>query len=286
MPPRDNTYWTLPAARSKDTKDRLRSQLEKIGCNPNASVSRPGLVALLQHHQLGYICCDNCTDNELKTFATDRHLATGKAQLARARLVSLLLKADLNPSFKRFYDLPPELRNRVYDLYITDLTKYPLRNPVDPPLTRVSRLLRSEVLSGFYNSCAFQIGIHVKLLSLAGIDDDCKRFFSALSDQKLCHIRKLEITTRLFEIVSLSDLARVKVEFSPGMDAYSLDYNVRESNDCILNTATADVKEKLKGMFDKVVGRKEAPKLRASDLGDLDSVEVGPGLALKSCMES
>ncbi|KAI5359876.1 hypothetical protein Slin15195_G117360 [Septoria linicola] len=63
----------------------------------------------------------------------------------------------MNPhTFHRFLDLPPELRNRIYETYFAEF-KTPLYAPSQPPITKVSRQLRAETLAMFYGSSTFRI---------------------------------------------------------------------------------------------------------------------------------
>lgn len=69
-------------------------------------------------------------------------------------LVDTLRKADENPEFSRFSDLPAELRNDIYKLAIADLNPegLPLVRPASPNICRVSKQTRSESLPLFLHS--------------------------------------------------------------------------------------------------------------------------------------
>jgi hypothetical protein len=66
-------------------------------------------------------------------------------------LVDTLKKADDNPEFSRFSELPAELRNKVYKLAVADLNPkgLPLVRPASPNICRVSKQTRSESLPLF-----------------------------------------------------------------------------------------------------------------------------------------
>lgn len=69
-------------------------------------------------------------------------------------LVDTPRKADENPEFSRFSDLPAELRNDIYKLAIADLNPkgLPLVRPASPNICRVSKQTRSESLPLFLHS--------------------------------------------------------------------------------------------------------------------------------------
>lgn len=112
-PHKDNAYWTLPVPDDYKKKAHIRSELEEIGYKTKRNLSRAGLIELLQHHGLGHVCYDQCTDNDLRTFPIDRGLVSKNSKATSPHLVGLLLKADKSPSFHGFCDLPLELRVRV-----------------------------------------------------------------------------------------------------------------------------------------------------------------------------
>ncbi|KAK3710077.1 hypothetical protein LTR37_010508 [Vermiconidia calcicola] len=66
-------------------------------------------------------------------------------------------------TFQKFTDLPPELRQTIYELYVREYGKNRyeaariIDNPPLPPLARTCRLLRTEVLPVFYHECTFRI---------------------------------------------------------------------------------------------------------------------------------
>ena len=83
---------------------------------------------------------------------------SGKEQLIRCLEAADDFNArDTNkalPKFHRFFELPPELRNRVYSFYLESLGKVQPRFVVSP-LCRASRQLRLETTELFYEYCTF-----------------------------------------------------------------------------------------------------------------------------------
>ena len=100
--------------------------------------------------------------------------------------MEILEEADENMGFERLLDLPPELRVLIYGFYFDSLPK--LREPVQPPLSQVSRLLRQESLPVFYSTCTF------KLSDLFNpIPANKGNFFDALNEGYLRTIRNVSI---------------------------------------------------------------------------------------------
>lgn len=69
-------------------------------------------------------------------------------------MIDTVRKADKNPKFSRFLDLPAELRNEIYKLAIADLDpkRLPRVRPASPKICRVSKQIRSESLPLFLHS--------------------------------------------------------------------------------------------------------------------------------------
>ena len=278
-PPRDSTYWLLPSPDPHVKNAALRSELQGIGYKPKKSASRADLVALLKHAHLGHICYDNCAFDELKRFALDRGLVSKKAGPASARLVSLLLKADMNPTFNRFSDLPPELRVRIYNLYMADFSISSFQHPVDPPLTRTNRLIRSESLPIFYQRCTFRLAISGQARYTLRVIPSSRKFLRTLSALKLRHIRHLEIFLSIIfdlDLTEADELTRARISFSPAMESYDLSFSQSVARPWRpgLGAENPAVEAKLRGVFDGVVSRGGADKLQARDLLGLDHKEM------------
>lgn len=59
---------------------------------------------------------------------------------------------DPSPQRRTFLDLPPELRNYIYDLYLTHFGLRCLNHQSDPPLTLTCRTIRAESLPMLYGA--------------------------------------------------------------------------------------------------------------------------------------
>lgn len=101
---------------------------------------------------VGWVEYEKCTTSELRKLVHTRKLRQVNLDLyERESLISLLEKADEPHSFPRFEDLPAELRVRIYEHHIDDLSReYGLDIPPQPPITGVNRLARKEALPIFY----------------------------------------------------------------------------------------------------------------------------------------
>ena len=102
-----------------------------------------------------YYCC---TAKELKQLCIQRNLpTTTSGRATKAQLTDILENADDQATFQHFMDPPPELRVRTYTIYFNNLP--PLEQPAQPPISKVSRLVRQESLPLFYSSCTFMLNV-------------------------------------------------------------------------------------------------------------------------------
>lgn len=292
-PARDATYWLLSDPDSFLTKASIRTELEDIGYEPKKSASRVDLDALLRHARTDHVCYNKCTLEELKGYALNRGLISKKANSGHARLVRLLLIADMNPTFTRFIDLPPQLRVRIYELYMADFTTKSLRHPIDPPLTRTNRLLRSEALPIFYQQCTFCIEIEIDAephprRQLLQVQRSSKAFIRALSSLKIRYMRQLEIKFHITISLAWGRCRAITahITFNQAKDSYSLSFSLCQSSSRgTYATDSAAIEAKLRSVLDHAVGRIGLDKLQADDLVKLDSTEQDLFQAVLSDME-
>jgi len=75
--------------------------------------------------------------------------------------------ADTRPKldFDKFMELPPELRFTIYEYYLGDFRDRPLHAPTMPPLARVHKTLRAELIPIFFANTTFD----VRLLQTTGL---------------------------------------------------------------------------------------------------------------------
>jgi len=89
-------------------------------------------------------------------------------------------------SFPQFLELPEEIRELIYIQYLADL-----KQPVEPPITRASQLLRKETLPLFYKVCPLKIRTLIDGGS-HGLRCDRPHWYHSLGD-KLTHLRMLKL---------------------------------------------------------------------------------------------
>ena len=89
--------------------------------------------------------------------------SAGSRAAMRSNLISYLEKSDEEAGFDRLMDLPPELRIQIFEHYfedvMVDLDERYAGFLTQPPITRVSRVLRQESLDVFLKCCTMSIVI-------------------------------------------------------------------------------------------------------------------------------
>lgn len=202
-------YWRLPNYALSNQVSEIRHHLKSHNYpHTIPSSTFPSLLQTLARSLPGY---EKCKTAELRLFAQQRRLTTitDIATATRQDLAKALRSADQTPQFHRFLELPPELRTAIYTFYCADFADEPLTLPTYPPLARVNRQLREEVLTVFYSECTFAVGlttgIHSDLqLAAAGavggiphvlrMQRETTLFLKSLSAEHLGHIQRFEIT--------------------------------------------------------------------------------------------
>ncbi|KAK3659770.1 hypothetical protein LTR56_001134 [Elasticomyces elasticus] len=106
-------------------------------------------------------------NEELQQFAQDRGIAAPAGAFQRSKFITTLESADQQTTFERFMDLAPELRISVYEYYLTGLPKV-LYCPVQPPLSRICRQIRTEIMPMFCNMTLFWLDMSVHGAGQAG----------------------------------------------------------------------------------------------------------------------
>lgn len=113
-------------------------------------------------------------------------------------IIQILQDGDEQATF-RFLDLPPELRVQVYNFYFRSFEH--LTEPVQPPISKVCRLLRQEALPVFYKACIFVFDlkheveerralVHQSVPGRSG-----PHFFQAIPEEHLAMIRQILFDT-------------------------------------------------------------------------------------------
>lgn len=154
--PKMDTYWRLNTYDSSSV-EFLRKRLKSAGWKSEAGFCKFSLIDQVHRLERGLLCYDNCTTVELVQFARDRQFEIQDAENEeRKRLIVKLEDDDDEATFEKMFDLPAEMRNRIYEAYLAEFPKG-LDCPSQPPLARTNRQMRAEVLPLFYSEKTFVI---------------------------------------------------------------------------------------------------------------------------------
>lgn len=159
-------YWQTDIPQM-DGMEKFRYYLKEKGFYHKSTDQLPRLQGLTKRWARGHQSYDACGVNDLRALLQRRRLEPyGGRKANKRQLVRCLEVADdaddarnaMNATreLHRFSELPPELRNRVYEFYFESLGKVPPRFVV-PPLCRASRQLRSETTGLFFEHSTFII---------------------------------------------------------------------------------------------------------------------------------
>ncbi|KAK3722719.1 hypothetical protein LTR37_002290 [Vermiconidia calcicola] len=186
------------------TVGEAQRRLEKLGFYHPQSGQKGRLHELLHRAERGLPSYDQPTAGSLRTIAG----ASDKGYLKTAKkreLIHFLEEQDekVGVEFERFMDLPPELRVQVYELYFKSLG--PIYAASQPPITKVSRIVREESLPTFYEMSHFVIRVQDPLRSNRPVrpgpkdffrfDPLTKRFFTSLNDTNLGRLLHVQLRT-------------------------------------------------------------------------------------------
>lgn len=282
------SYWQ--PRESFPSQAILRKVLEAAGYTLTIKLRRPGIVNLFMHHELGYPCYDTCSDEELRKFIKARRIILKSPTTANHRTyVNALRAADAAPAFALFTRLPAELRMRVYELYMEEFAHLELRTPVEPPLTRASRLLRTESLSIFYSMSTFRINVTRSSFSrqcLEIVPRD-KDYLKTLTGSKIGAMRAVSLDidgyTLEYRAYSHAGFTRMcmidltaQIVLNTDGTRYSVslrDRRTRRLGPRSLNEA--GIKTALSSVVDAVVQRDGSSKLTLQDFEDMCAPSSG-----------
>ncbi|KAK3615453.1 hypothetical protein LTR22_027432 [Elasticomyces elasticus] len=188
-------YWRLSAF-AVASKNDLLPFVNKGGYTALAkTITKDTVLGYAFRIECEQLCYFRCSDAELKRFVKDRGIDTPEGRFRRSAIIEVLEHADEELAFTKFLDLPPELRTIVYDYYLAVFPEV-LRNPVQPPLTRVCRLLRTETLPMFYQRTTFQVRLshgQYRTSPRLHMVGDCADFVLSLAANDRSMVRKLEL---------------------------------------------------------------------------------------------
>ncbi|KAK4899335.1 hypothetical protein LTR49_027658 [Elasticomyces elasticus] len=188
-------YWRLSAF-AVASKNDLLPFVNKGGYTALAkTITKDTVLGYAFRIECEQLCYFRCSDAELKRFVKDRGLDTPEGRFRRSAIIEVLEHADEELAFTKFLDLPPELRTIIYDYYLAVFPEV-LRNPVQPPSTRVCRLLRTETLPMFYQRTTFQVRLshgQYRTSPRLHMVGDCADFVLSLAANDRSMVRKLEL---------------------------------------------------------------------------------------------
>lgn len=151
-----NEYWKLTDAQHL-TCDDLKSRLGEEGIYFRTRARKFELVKLYDRGVRGLPTYHRYGKGQLVAFCRQRSIQVPALDPQIEDFVAALEAADEKRTFHRFTDLPPELRTHILELHFH--TFGALSCPAQPPITRVSRLIREEALPLFYKTCTFALDI-------------------------------------------------------------------------------------------------------------------------------
>ncbi|KAK4958080.1 hypothetical protein LTR10_004505 [Elasticomyces elasticus] len=190
-------------------------------------------------------------NEELQQFAQDCGVAAPAGAFQRSKFITTLESADQHTTFGRFMDLAPELRVLVYEYYLAGLSKE-LYCPVQPPLSRICRQIRTEVMPMFCNLTVFCLGMSVHGAGQAGklcFNADESSFLLGLGHSETMLVRKVCLVVdsvilglpdhRMYLYVAVKeDGLSSKVQAGPMAD----------SDDVVVAPLDAATKKRVRGM--------------------------------------
>ena len=191
-------YWMLHSGEVLSVRT-LRDELQRQDFPVMKSTTdKDRLRALYARCQRGLMSYEGLSLNELKLCVAQRALPP---ILDQKRTVSVLKaqleQADDGTTFSRFSDLPPEIRQIIYNLYFKFIDTCGSRQKYQPPITLASRGIRHESLPLFYECCEFSVHTsgdsHAQQSFNMALHTRARAFVEATSAQNFAHIRMMRI---------------------------------------------------------------------------------------------
>ncbi|KAI7283271.1 hypothetical protein KC345_g3070 [Hortaea werneckii] len=185
-----DSYWklNLPYLKIAEMHEILKSRNYHVGKKMTSELLR----AALPRSEQGHMSYHKRSNDELRRLIQARKIEVSPLglKLPKSELVDILQSEDQRPKFHRFQELPPELRNRIYEYHFASFHQ-PICAPSQPPITKVSSLLRRETLQLFYHSCVFEIHLRLRRERWTWTKF-CGRLRLSLSNRELLFLRCTE----------------------------------------------------------------------------------------------
>ncbi|KAK4621805.1 hypothetical protein CLAFUW4_07357 [Fulvia fulva] len=156
-------YWKLLPVQFFTNESKTPAELKKalkgwgFVSSKTMSHDRVGKIARQIFYHLP--CYEAWNLHELRASCVGRRLAppaiTGCSP--RVDLIRRLETADKSQTLDKFMEIPPELRIVTYTMHFEDIDQIRVDNaiPAQPPITKVSSMVRHESLPLFYDTCRF-----------------------------------------------------------------------------------------------------------------------------------
>jgi hypothetical protein len=188
-----NNYWKLGLREYQNARKTIK-YLEEHGYRCRENVSKAVASDAVGRYQRGLMSYEGLSVSELRSLCKAKGLSS-KAKTA-SRLARALEKADDSATF-RLLDLPPEIRNMIYELHLSDLgeinTCY-----AQPPLTLASRQLRAEALLLFLGCATFVFTIDKTLIPDMFFSEDhftgCSAGLLSMLSASLSQVKNFKLT--------------------------------------------------------------------------------------------
>lgn len=149
----DNTYWAAGG-----TRQEISDWKSDHNVYTSKTISADELIRQKTRKSRGLLIYENYTVKELTGFVKSRGLPMPKGRRNKADIMGALEEADDNPQFSKIFELPREMRDRIYFHYMKDLGKLPTL-PHQPPLLLASRLIRAEATTSYIEDASFTFRI-------------------------------------------------------------------------------------------------------------------------------
>ena len=193
------SHTTMAKFQTSNPSDAV---LEELNFHAPKPTSKLRLLKLLNRAERGFSSYNRLNAPHLRRMAKPRGVTATLGNSVKEKVIQLLETADerhAHATFERFASLPPELRVRIYELYFESLGI--ISCPSQPPISRVSRMLRMESLPIFFQTCRINVEVDLAEPFAKKFDDVLvpyqltKRFFESLPNNHLGWIQRLRLDT-------------------------------------------------------------------------------------------
>ncbi|KAK4496630.1 hypothetical protein PRZ48_012610 [Zasmidium cellare] len=210
-------YWRLNDYITA-TIPELRERARQAGYPTPKNIDNQDLIEIIHRIDRQLPNYNTCKITRLRKFAKDRGLVRRPNLFDEEYLINALTAADVEIKPFPLLDLPPELRLHVYEWYMAGFPRE-LQSPIQPPLTRVCRLIRKESTPIFYQACHFRINMSPSLRGnkrRLRFDNDDHHFLMALLPSRLAFIQNFKLCFRIWPHPRPECMVRVDVELDQG----------------------------------------------------------------------